>query len=75
MKMQHIRSAHRKQRGTYFLLKFETKRVVYHLPSLGLNVSPQTQLAPRDPIAIPEAPPSRGLRENRAGPLVLVVNT
>ena len=38
-------------------------------------MSPQTQLAPRDPIAIPEAPPLRGLRENRAGPLVLVVNT
>jgi response regulator RpfG family c-di-GMP phosphodiesterase len=62
-------------RNLIFSLKFETKRVVYHLPSLGLNVSTQAQLAPRDPIAIPKEPPARGLRENRAGPLVLVVNT
>jgi len=38
-------------------------------------VSTQTQLAPRDQIVIPGAPPLRGRREDRACPLVLVVNT
>lgn len=38
-------------------------------------MSTQTQLAPRDPIVIPGAPPLRGRREDRACPLVLVVNT
>jgi len=42
---------------------------------LGLNVSTQTQLSPRDPIVIPGVPPARGRGEDRACPLVLVVNT
>ena len=41
----------------------------------ALKVSTQTQLAPRDPIVIPSVPPVRGRKEDRACPLVLVVNT
>ena len=38
-------------------------------------MSTQTQLAARDPIVIPGVPPARGRKEDRACPLVLVVNT
>ncbi len=38
-------------------------------------MSTQTQLAARDPIVIPGVPPARGREEDRACPLVLVVNT